>query len=441
MKPRIGIRREDKNQWERRVALAPEQVRHLIEKEGLEVILQPSPIRVFPDEEYIKAGASINEDLSTCPLVFALKEVPPGFFKEDTTYVFFSHTIKGQPYNMPMLHRLTELKCQLIDYELIKDENNRRLIFFGYYAGLAGMIDTLWAFGRRLTWEGIDTPFSLIKPAHQYANLEDARKAILEIGEAIHHEGLPAKLVPLVCGFAGYGKVSQGAQEIFDLLPVQEIPCSHLSSLMDRQDLPRNVLFKVIFREENTVESVDPNHPFDLQEFYHYPERYRSQFSQYLPYLTLMANCIYWEPRYPRLVTTKDLQALYQKEKSPHLRVIGDITCDVGGSIEATVKYTNSGNPVFVYDIATGEAIDGWEGRGPIILAVDNLPCELPAEASRVFGEVLLAWVPDMARADYRGPLESCILPGPVKKAMILYKGEFVPTYHYMKEFINKKAE
>jgi saccharopine dehydrogenase (NAD+, L-lysine forming) len=441
MKPRIGIRREDKNIWERRVPLTPEHIRHLIEKDGLEVVMQPSTLRVFPDEMYVQAGAALSEDLSGCPLVFALKEIPPSCLNENTTYVFFSHTMKGQPHNMPMLQRLVELNCQLIDYELIRDENDRRLIFFGYYAGLAGMIDTLWALGKRLQWEGIETPFARVRPAHEYAHLEEARKAILEAGELIRQEGLPEQLVPFVCGFAGYGRVSQGAQEIFDLLPVQEIPCANLSSLADRAELPRNALFKVVFREENTVEPVAPNHHFDMQDFYRHPENYRSRFSHFLPHLTILANAVYWEPRYPRLVTIKDLQELYAGEKSPRLRVIGDISCDVGGSIEATVKYTNPGNPIYVYDVDTGEALEGWKGRGPVILAVDNLPCELPAEASRMFGEVLLTWVPELARADYSGPLENCILPEPVKKAMILYRGEFVTPYRYMKEFLDKRAE
>ncbi len=436
MKPRIGIRREDKNQWERRVPLTPDQVRHLIEKDGLEIIVQPSPTRIFPDEEYENAGASIDEDLSSCPVVIALKEIPPSCLKERTTYLFFSHTIKGQSYNMPMLRRLRELKCQVIDYELIKDENDRRLIFFGYYAGLAGMIDTLWALGRRLQWEGIQNPFTQIKPAHKYAHLEEARKAILRIGELIHRDGLPEKLLPLVCGFAGYGKVSQGAQEIFDLLPVQEIPPSHLPGLFDRDDLPQNIMFKTVFWEENTVESTRPGHSFDLQDYYHHPEFYRSCFSSYISSLTILINAIYWEPKYPRLVTKQDLKALYEKEESPRLRVIGDISCDVEGSIEATVKYTDTGNPVFLYHPETGEATDGWEGRGPVILAVDNLPCELPVESSRMFGEVLLAWVPQLARADWKGPIENCDLPLPVKKAIILYNGEFTEKYRYMEDFL-----
>jgi len=154
MKYKIGIRREDKNRWERRVPLIPKHVKELIESHGIDVTLQPSSIRIFSDEEYLQAGAKIQEDLSACHIIFAVKEIPADFFQPGKTYVFFSHTIKGQKKNMPMLKRMMELGCNLIDYEKVIDEKGRRLIFFGRHAGLAGMIDTLWALERRLTWEG-----------------------------------------------------------------------------------------------------------------------------------------------------------------------------------------------------------------------------------------------------------------------------------------------
>jgi saccharopine dehydrogenase (NAD+, L-lysine-forming) len=163
----FGIRLEDKNEWERRTPLIPAHVKELREKHGLEVYVQSSPIRAFGHQEYEQAGARIVEDLTACPLILAIKEIPPQLFEKDKTYVFFSHTIKGQAFNMPMLQRLLDLGCQLIDYEKIVDERGRRQVFFGNYAGLAGMIDTLWALGQRLAWEKIDTPFSHLRPARE----------------------------------------------------------------------------------------------------------------------------------------------------------------------------------------------------------------------------------------------------------------------------------
>nr|HPM25254.1 hypothetical protein [Phycisphaerae bacterium] len=135
----IGIRREDKSQWEARVPLVPADVRVLIQEHGLAVQVQSSPIRRFAEAEYRAAGATIVDDLRACPIILGVKEIPPRYFEPGKTYVFFSHTIKGQPANMPMLKRLLELGCTLIDYERIVDEHGRRLVFFGRFAGLAGM--------------------------------------------------------------------------------------------------------------------------------------------------------------------------------------------------------------------------------------------------------------------------------------------------------------
>ncbi|MEN8223282.1 MAG: hypothetical protein ABFR36_08490, partial [Acidobacteriota bacterium] len=178
----IGIRREDKNEWERRVPLTPEAVRILIDKFGIRTIVQPSDLRVFKDEEYINAGAEINESLSEADTIFAVKEVPISFFEEGKTYVFFSHTIKGQSYNMDLLRAMMEKKINLIDYERIVDEKNRRLIFFGKYAGLAGMVETLHGMGQKLKLQGFDTPLEKIKQAYSYNSVEEAKDHISAIG-------------------------------------------------------------------------------------------------------------------------------------------------------------------------------------------------------------------------------------------------------------------
>jgi alpha-aminoadipic semialdehyde synthase len=335
-----------------------------------------------------------------------------------------------------MLRKMVEMGCQLIDYEKIVDEEGRRLIFFGRYAGLAGMIDTLWAFGQRLEWEGLKTPFSQILPAHSYADLAEAKEEIRRIGEMIALDGVPGEISPIIVGFAGYGNVSRGAQEIFDILPFREISASELPGVAGARDIPRNILIKVVFREEDTVQPLEDGIPFDLQDYIANPQRYRGIFARYLPYLTVLVNAIYWEPRYPRLVTKEDLRNLFL-EKKPRLRIIGDISCDIEGSIEATVRTTDPDNPVFVYEPLTGKVIDGWEGNGPVILAVDNLPCELPAQSSDAFGKVLMQWVPDMARANYKGPLEDCHLPPPLKRALILYQGKFTERYRFMEQFLS----
>ena len=225
----LGIRREDKNEWEKRVPLIPSDIEELQKKFGIKTIVQPSPIRIFSNEEYKNSGAEVDEDLSDAKTIFAVKEIPEKLLEQGKTYIYFSHTIKGQSYNMSMLRKLMDLKCNLIDYERVVNEKNMRLIFFGRHAGLAGMIETLYAFGRKMKLKGYDTPFEKLKQAYLYSSLEDAKEEIAKIGREVADNGLPEDLGPLVVAFAGYGNVSKGAQEIFDLLPHKVIQPNQLN--------------------------------------------------------------------------------------------------------------------------------------------------------------------------------------------------------------------
>lgn len=427
----IGIRREDKNEWERRAPLIPEHIKELKKKYGIHTIIQPSKIRVFSDDEYVKAGATVQDDLSPCPIIFAIKEIPSVFFEPKKTYVFFSHTIKCQPYNMPMLRKVLELKCQLIDYERIVDVKGNRLIAFGRYAGIAGMIDTLWALGQRLNWEDISNPFSQIKQTTNYKEYGEAKEEIVKVGEEIRKKGLPKSLVPFICAITGYGNVSRGAQEVLDLLPVREISPEEILSLFESSNSSRHQIYKVVFKEEHIVEPIHKNNRFELQDYYRHPEKYRSRFHTYIPYLTLLVNGIYWDERYPRLITKEYLRKMYQNG-NPRLRVIGDVSCDIKGSVECTVRHTDPANPVFLYDIVADQAINGWRGKGPVILAIDNLPCELPKESSIYFSEILKEYVPEIVRADYAKNFDECELPPSIKNAVIVYHGELTLNYRYI---------
>ena len=428
----IGIRREDKSIWERRVPVAPRDVRKLQRQHGIEVIVQPSERRAFSDEEMLLAGATVQEDLSPCPVVFAVKEIPPHLLMPDKTYVFFAHVIKGQPHNMPMLRRLLDLGCTLIDYERIVDEQGRRLIFFGRHAGWAGMVDTLWALGQRLKWEGIPNPFQALHPMHTYERLARARAVLEVVGEWIRVEGLPAAVTPLVIGVAGYGNVASGVQEILDALPIIELDPADVADVAQDSQASRHHIYKVVFKEEHMVEPISPDERFGLHDYYHHPGKYGGVFARYLPHPTILVNAIYWAPQYPRLVTKADLKELFAGEETPRLRVIGDISCDVEGAIEATVKSTDPGNPVYVYHPDSGETTDGHEGKGPVIMAVDILPSELPREASSDFSHVLLEFIPALAQADFAVSFDELELPPAIKRAVIAHRGELAPGYRYL---------
>ncbi len=428
----IGIRREDKNRWERRVPLIPEHVKEFKEKHGIETIIQPSQIRVYSEDEYTKAGAIVQEDLSNCPTVFAVKEIPIDFFEYGKTYIFFSHTIKGQKYNMPMLKKMMDLKCNLIDYEKIVDERGYRLVFFGRFAGLAGMIDTLWAFGRRLNSKNIDTPFNEIKQTIHYKSLNEIKEHLEKIGKKIQQNGLPESLTPLIIGFAGYGNVSKGAQEILDILPVKEISPKEIEKIYGN---PSNrCIYKVVFKEEDMVEPISSDDSFDLQDYYQHPEKYQSIFEKYVPHLTILMNCIYWNTQYPRLVTKNFLKKNYTERLS--LQVIGDISIDINGAIEFTEKATTQDNPVFVYDPLTDTIKDGYIGEGVVIMGVDNLPCELPRESSHAFSNALHTLAPEIAKADFTQDFDNCKLPHEIKKAVVLYHGKLTPDYQYIDKYL-----
>ncbi len=431
---RIGIRREDLYAWERRAPLIPEHVRELVAEHKLECVVQSSDRRIYHDDEYRRVGIPVVETLDDCPVIVGLKEIPVDVLRPNKVYVFFSHTIKGQPFNMPRLHRILQIGSSIVDYEKIVDDRGRRLVFFGNYAGLAGMIDTLWALGRRLEWEGIETPFAELRQASQYASLDEAKAEIRAVGDAIRTTGLPDQVSPLVVGVTGYGNVSRGAQEILDLLPIREISPGDL--LAGRLPSGADVVVKVVFKEVDTVRPLIAGRAFDLEEYYKHPERYGSCFGQYVPHLHVMANCIYWEPKYPRLITRQMVRELYRDEQ-PRLRVIGDITCDVKGSVEVTVKATEPDEPIYVYQPEMGTTSAGVDGRGPVIMAVEILPSELPREASAYFSTILKRFVPAIARADYSREFEQLELPPELKRAIIAYQGALTPAYQYLEQHLN----
>ncbi len=429
----IGVRREDRSIWERRVPVVPDHVKELRD-EGIDVVVQPSDIRIFGEGEYLAAGAAVKEDLSECHVVFGVKEIPSSLFRERGTYMFFSHTIKGQTYNIPMLKRMMELECQLIDYERVVDEKNRRLIFFGWHAGVAGMIESLVALGRRLESDGLKSPFTALKQPHAYGSIREIKTALEVIGRWIEVDGLPREVLPLTIGFAGYGNVSQGAQEMLDVLPTTEIRPNELEAISADTPGADKTIFKVVFKEEDMVIPRHEGEKFVLQDYYDHPEKYDGIFENYLPNLTVLVNCIYWDEKYPRLVT-KDY--LKNRWKGTRLVVIGDISCDVDGSIEATAKATEPGNPSFVWDPGTDSVVDGWKGNGPVIMAVDILPSELPRDASVYFSNVLKAHIPAIARADFSVDFKNVALPEPIKRALILHQGKLTPDYEYMSAFLD----
>lgn len=409
----LGLRREDKSRWERRAPITPLHVRELVRDLGRSVVVQPSSWRIFPDEAYREAGAMVAEELSGARVILGVKEIPVDRLVPGRPHLFFAHVVKGQPANMPLLARLLSERCTLIDYEPIVDARGRRLIFFGRHAGYAGMIDALAILGRRLAARGVDTAFSQVRLAHEYPDLAAALAALGgPVSERIRERGVQAELHPLVVGFTGGGNVTQGAQQVLGQLPLVEISPGELPTLASRE-LSRQVVYAVNFRRED-----------------------RAEFSRHLPFLTVLVNGIYWTPGDPVLVTRTDLVALLGASARPKLEVIADVSCDVDGSIEATVRATTPDEPAYVYDPTTGAERPGVEGPGPAVLAVDNLPAELPRDASEHFGDSLFPFLADLTVADYSVPFEHLELPSSLLDATVTHQGALTPRYRYLERFL-----
>ncbi len=426
---KLGIVKETKNKWERRVPLNPQAVRELIEKD-FEVVVQPSETRIYKDEEFKEVGVKLCADLSDCDFIIGVKEIPMNDLIPNKPHLFFSHTIKGQDYNMPLLKKILDDKITLFDYEKIEDEQKRRLVFFGKFAGYAGMVDTLHGLGQRLKQQhNLDTPFLKIKHSYQYESVQDAIDQISVIGKEIEENGLPAEITPLNIFLLGYGHVAQGCQKILKALPIVEIVPDQLEEYS--QNYEDNKIYLSVFKEEHLVERKD-GAKFDLQDYFNNNAKYKSRLERYLPYCSVYMNGIYWTPECPVFLSNSYLKEI--QDKDPKLIIIGDITCDIGGSVQATVKPTWPDNPVFIYDAKTGIDTDGYKGEGFAVMAVDNLPCEFPKEASDCFSEALMPFVEQMLLNDYSKSIIDSTLPNEIKSACITHHGKLEENYKYLEE-------
>lgn len=413
----IGIRRETINSQERRAPLSPQHVDELVREHGFSVIVQPSIKRIYNDESYRKAGAVLQKDLSDCKVVLGIKEIPREQVLKGKTYLCFSHVIKGQKENMLLLQKVLDQEATLIDYEPIIDRFGRRLLFFGRHAGYAGMIDALWTLGRRMRAEGVETAFAGVRQSTEYSSVQQATKILAStVGARIRERGIDPSLHPLVVGFTGGGNVSRGAQDILGHLPIVEIEPGDLATLHQRTHASRRVVYKVVFRRQ-----------------------FRQNFAQHLPHLTMLVNGIYWEPGHPKIATREELRFLWQGETPPKLKVIADLSADIGGSIEATLRQTTPDDPVFVYDPETHSELPGVEGRGPVMLTVGNLPAEFPRDASEHFGDSLFPFLAGLCNADYSVSFEHLSLPAAILGAVITHAGELTPRYRYLEEYLTKE--
>jgi saccharopine dehydrogenase (NAD+, L-lysine forming) len=415
----IGFRREDKSPHERRIPLVPEDLRAIRSEHGARFVVQRSPQRAIPDADFEAAGIEVRDDIDEADVVMGVKEVPVEAVQSGKTYIFFSHTIKGQAYNMHLLRALMERGCTLIDYERIVNEAGQRLVAFGRHAGLAGAIDGLWTLGQAWRRRKIRTPLRQLKLAHAYGHSDVAKAAIAEIAaHCLRDETFQQHRA--VIGVTGGGRVARGAHEIIDALSPDELAPEQI------HDAKPGRFSRVRFDESHFAERRD-GAPFELAHYYAEPEAYQGIFEErYAGRLDLLVNGIYWEPRFPRLVSRTGIRSHYLRPK-PRLAAIADISCDIAGSVELTVKATTPDDPVYTWDTKTDRAQRPGKGHGPLMMTVDILPTELPVEASEAFSTALRPLLPDLIRHDFRQGIDG--LCPELRRAAIVDRGRLTPDY------------
>lgn len=402
---KIGIIREGKVPPDHRVALTPKQCALVKSRFSVDVVVQPSPIRKYTDIEYSQAGIVLQEDLSDCDLIIGVKEVPIDMLLPGKSYMFFSHTLKKQPYNAKLLKAILDKKIRLIDYEVIKDKNKKRLIGFGRYAGIVGAYHAFRAFGLKHSLFKIKAP-------HECAD----RK---ELEEQLASVILPPTMRAVVTGF---GRVGNGAEEILSLLPIRKV--SEAEFLNEEWNEP---IYTHLDTHEYYVRKDRGG--FEKGDFYNNPQTYQSSLPETVRSSDLYIACHLWASGNPILITQSDL-----KQSNWKCRVIADVSCDVGGPIASTIRASTIANPLYGYNPHTGTECDWTDDKAICVMAIDNLPCELPKDASEDFGNELIRQVfPHLLGGDH----EEIIWHA----TETTLQGELTPHFAYLKDYAEGAAK
>jgi len=388
----------------------------------------------------------INEDISEAKVILGVKEVPLDYLMPNKTYVYFSHTIKGQPANMPALNDILRKNIRLIDYECIKEKDNKfgkqeRLVAFGRFAGLAGAIDFLQGLGEFLLHKKFISPFMHTGYSYMFPGLDEAMHSVTQVGKLIENKKLPKKLCPFIIGVTSSGRVSKGAQEILKLLPHELISADKIEELFTtRKDQVRSdCVYITVLESEHMYRHKEKTNYFEKKDFYTNPHNYKSIFAEkFVPHLSVLVHCMFWDPKFPRILSLEDAHNLSEK-KQFRLLGISDITCDFKGSIELLQKFTTIENPFFAIDPLTGVMFDDFEKmteNSIIYHAVDHLPAELPIDSSKHFSDKLTCFMKAISESnypsDYYPSEEESDLPVEIYRACETWNGKLMPRYAYL---------
>lgn len=400
---KIGILKESKTPADRRVPLTPTQCRQVeLHFKKLSVIVQPSTYRCFTDKEYEKEGIKMQKDITGCDIFMGVKEVKPELLVPDKTYLFFSHTIKKQPYNRNLLKTVLTKRIRLIDYELLTDSEGIRLIGFGRWAGLVGAYNGIRAFCIRNRINGLS-------PAHHFNTLQDMMQAASSV-----------KLPPLKIAITGGGRVAGGAEEIMTAFNIRKVP---VEEYLRTDDFGSPVYVQLDPDAYNIRRSGDD---FDLVHFFRHPDAYTGNFSRFCSTTDVLVMAAYWDPRAPVLFTIDEM-----RRNDFRIRVIADITCDINGSVPSSIRTTTHEDPYYDFNPQKAEEEKAFSNPSNItVMTIDNLPGGLPREASSDFGNSLINSV--LPRMLHTGKDEV------IQRAIIAEEGKLTKTYNYLADWVRE---
>ncbi|HMQ49529.1 MAG TPA: NAD(P)-dependent oxidoreductase [Saprospiraceae bacterium] len=400
---KIGIIREGKIPPDSRVPLIPEQCAQITRNFPVKVVVQPSPKRCYPDEAYHHSNIQMQDDVSDCDLLMGVKEVPVDQLIANKTYCFFSHTIKKQPYNRKLLQAILEKNIRMVDYETMVDDSGKRLIAFGKFAGMVGAHNALLTYGKR-------TGLFQLKPMHECLDYAEAKSIYKTIQWPI------AKIV-----LTGHGRVGLGAAEVLRDMGIKEVsPHNYLNKSYDEMVFTILRSSDYIYRKDGLA--------FDTAYFYKNPAAHGCDFTPYYQQSDIMINGIYWDNNAPPFFTIREMQSPDFK-----IKVIADVTCDIAplSSIPSTLRASTISNPIFGFDPFTGQESEPHQVGVIDMMTIDNLPNEMPRDASKAFGEQFIRHIlPEFLQAE--SPL--------IDRATIAKNGSLCQRFAYLEDFVTEKC-
>ncbi|WP_309609278.1 NAD(P)-dependent oxidoreductase [Flavobacterium sp.] len=396
---KFGLITERKNPPDRRVVFSPTELVQLKSQfPTAEIKIESSEIRVFKDEEYLNMGFEVANDISDCDVLIGVKEVPVDYLIPNKKYFFFSHTIKKQSYNRKLLVACLEKNIELYDHETIVDTNNKRLIGFGKYAGIVGAYNGIRAFGIKFEL------FNLAKAE----TLKDKEALV----ERLKRNVLPNIKIVLT----GHGKVGLGAKEMLDAMKLKEVSIQdYLTKIYDRA-----VYTHIDIEDYN--KRID-GATFDKKDFYSNPEKYTSNFERFTKVSDIFMAGHFYGNGAPVILTQEMLKSATNK-----IKIVADISCDVQGPIACTLRSSTIAEPLYGYYPVENKEVDFMHPAAIVVMAVDNLPCELPKDSSEGFGEMFLEHViPAFFNNDKDGILQ---------RAKITENGKLTERFSYLKQYV-----